>query len=935
MSAEIATNAVCSAPGTEGTAARKAAKADWNAAPRFPVASDPHAWSKAIAAAVCAGSTIDAAMALARHGVPVFPVSAIGQKKPLNAHGVYSATIDLAVVGRDFGQHPNALIAVPMGARTGVFAIDVDACPPHAHDGVGAWRALEAKHGESLTRVHTTASGGLHLIYRWPPDRSVGCPIKGLPPGVECKGEGGAIIFPPSARGDSQYCVVTDIEPTDPPSWLLETVAPIRRRQPQTGLPSVAARSSGDGSPYGLKALDNACAALANAGSGERDRAVGEHVLAVGSLAAGGELDERHALHALTEAGRTNPGGDPNYCDKIERAFETGKASPRTAPERQHTSKLRVKRRSGVADLPNGRTEARPDVVSRPSCPSCPAVPDQLTGEKKSAPSFDDLMGMAGKLDPTDELGVRAILTEALECGLSDFQIDVLIGRLSKKVRVGVRSIRNLLRAVGAEAVEAVSPEERAQREREDEERRKREADQERDALGRSCDKIASIPTLLAEMEAVVHRLGVVGEGAAIRGGYLAATSRLLRKRAISLLRRGAAAGGKNFLLTAVLRLVPRDSIVVMSSGSPMSLVYYGGEDEDALKHKVLYAQEAAILAEKNGVENPLTIMLRLLISEGCIDHLLAIPQAGGTPLTKKIKRNGPVAVIVTSARDNIESEMLTRLLTSDADESREQTKAVVKGILANDDSEEGEPDLSPWLDFQRLLELEAPYEVTVPFGAALYAAYEKRLQAFPNALQLRMRRDISGVISAIKTSAVLHKAQREKDAKGRIVATIDDYRHAYEAFDEGVSSLYGVKTRREVVAVVKAVEDIGGSLGESVKVTVAALRDNLGINSKSVAANRLMEATERGALELDEEKSGSGKGRPRYFKLLKTSSQIAAEQGQGVFPPAEDVLKEINCLSSVGSGHADKTDKKDETVNPGHQPTAPEQKTRAWSVRL
>ena len=72
------------------------------------------------------------------------------------------------------------------------------------------------------------------------------------------------------------------------------------------------------------------------------------------------------------------------------------------------------------------------------------------------------------------------------------------------------------------------------------------------------------------------------------------------------------------------------------------------------------------------------------------------------------------------------------------------------------------------------------------------------------------MRRDISGLISAIKTSAVLHKAQRETDAKGRIVATIDDYRHAYEAFDEGVSSLYGVKTRKEIIAVVKAVEEMG-----------------------------------------------------------------------------------------------------------------------------
>jgi hypothetical protein len=931
----LANDARRSARTFEGTAAPNAARANWNAAPPFPVASDPRVWSEAIAAAACAGSSLDAALTLTRHGVPVFPVSHVGQKKPLNGHGVYSATTDLAVVGRDFSQHPDALIAVPMGRRTGVFAIDVDASPPHAHDGVGAWRALEARHGVTQTRVHMTPSGGLHLIFRLPPERPIGCPLKGLPKGIDVKGEGGAIIFPPSARGDRQYCVVTDVEPTDPPGWLLDMVAPIGRRQPQTRPPSVAARRSGNGSPYGLKALENACAALANAGPGERDRAVGEHVLAIGSLAAGGELDERRTLHALTQAGRSNPGADADYCDKIERAFETGKASPRAAPAPSRISKLKAKRPSRVPNLQKSGVEARSGPISRPSCSSCPAVSDQPTRQKKSASSFDDLMQMASRLDPADEVGVRTILAESLECGLSDFQIEMLIVRLNKKVRVGVKSIRNLLRAVGAEAGEAGSPEERALREQEDEDRRKREANEERQALQLSCSKIALSPTLLAEMEAVVHGLGVVGEVAAIRGGYLAATSRLLRKRAISLLRRGAAAGGKNFLLTAVLRLIPGDSVVPMSSGSPMSLVYFGGEDEDALKNKVLYAQEAAILAEKNGVENPLTIMLRLLISEGQIDHLLAIPQGGGTPLTKKIKRNGPVAVIVTSARDNIESEMLTRLLTSDADESREQTKAVVKGILANDDTEEGEPDLSLWLDFQRWLEVEAPYEVTVPFGAPLYAAYEKRLQAFPNALQLRMRRDISGLISAIKTSAVLHKAQREKDSKARIVATIDDYRHAYEAFDEGVSSLYGVKTRREVVAVVKAVEDMGGSFDVSVKVTVAALRDQLGINSKSVAANRLMEAAERGALELDEEKSGSGKGRPRYFKLLKTSSQIGAEQGQGVFPPPEDVLREINCSSSVGPGHADLTDKKDETVDLGHASGGPEMKTPAWSVVL
>jgi hypothetical protein len=766
---------------------RKAAKADWGAAPPFPVASDPRVWSEAIAAAACAGSSLDAALTLARHGVPVFPISHVGQKKPLNGHGVYCATTDLALVGRDFSGCPKALIAVPMGRRTGVFAIDVDASPTHAHDGVCAWRALEAKHGVTPTRLHMTPSGGLHLIFRLPPERPIGCPLKGLPRGIECKGDGGAIIFPPSARGDRQYCVVTDVEPTDPPGWLIDMVAPIRRRRPEALLAPRKARSNGDGSPYGLKALENACAALASAGPGERDRAVGEHVLVIGSLTAGGELDERRALHALTEAGRSNPGANANYSDKIERAFEAGKQSPRAAPQRRRFLRGGAKQKSNAAPTAKSHVHNPSEGGSCPSCPSYPRVLNQQTKEKKSALAFDELVARTEGVDLSDEASVRAILAEAVECGLPEFQIERLIRLLAKKADVGIKPLRRLLNELRSEAAAtAAKPksEERTSDEREEdeeEEGHKREVDDRRETLQRSCSNIASSRTLLDEMEAVVHRLGVVGEGAAIRGGYLAAASRLLRKRAICLLRRGAAAGGKNFLLSTVLRLIPSNSVVVLSSGSPMSLVYYGGGDEDALKHKVLYVQEAAILAERAGVESPLTVLLRLLISQGQIDHLIAVPQGGETPITLKIKRNGPVAVCITSARDNIESEMLTRLVTSDADESPEQTMAVVRGLLSNDDSDD-EPDLTQWLDFQRLLELDAPYEVTVPFGASLYRAYEKRLQAFPNALQLRMRRDISGLISAIKSSAVLHKAQRDRDAKRRIIATIDDYRRRIDS---------------------------------------------------------------------------------------------------------------------------------------------------------
>jgi hypothetical protein len=104
-------------------AARKAAKTAWNAGPPFPIASDLSLFSKAVAAACAAPSPLEAAQALARAGVPMFPVQS-RDKRPLCEHGVYSATTDLEQIARWWRRNPEALIAVPMGRRTGVFAID-------------------------------------------------------------------------------------------------------------------------------------------------------------------------------------------------------------------------------------------------------------------------------------------------------------------------------------------------------------------------------------------------------------------------------------------------------------------------------------------------------------------------------------------------------------------------------------------------------------------------------------------------------------------------------------------------------------------------------------------------------------------------------------------------------------------------------------------
>jgi hypothetical protein len=546
--------------------------------------------------------------------------------------------------------------------------------------------------------------------------------------------------------------------------------------------------------------------------------------------------------------------------------------------------------------------------VSNDLVPLVPLYQGGASSEKTFFSEREAIADRISELRRFDERSARAIIADAVQAGFSDFAVETLIKPLANALGVSVPAARKFWKDVASEARNALdaeaakaSTEEREQIWREINERCHREAAEEHARLWLSCMEIAESPTLLADMEKIVRRLGLVGEGASVRSAYLTASSRLNKESAICLLRRGAPAGGKNFLIEKTLALIPADRVARMSSGSSLSLVYYGGEDEDALKHMIVYVPEAAVIAEKNHVESPLTTMLRILISEGRLDHNVALPQADGVLETKHIKRNGPVVVIITSARDNVEDELLTRLMTSDADESLEQTLAVLSEALSVEDHDVSEAEIGHWLDFQRWLMAEAPYEVVIPFRRAILKAFDERLEETERRgenpkIQLRLRRDVRGMLTAIKTSAILHRAQREKDASGRLIATIDDYRHAYEAFDEGLARLYKVKTPETALSVVKAIEEMGATEWDGVKVTISALMLKLGITGRSATADRLKDAEDRGFIKLVEKAGGYGRTTPHEYLIVQSSEKIEADikagVGSGVFPPTEKVEK-------------------------------------------
>lgn len=131
------------------------------------------------------------ALKWAKVGVPVFPCGS--NKAPLTENGHLDATTDPDQVKFMFeSMGDDVMIGARMGTDSKLFALDFDLYK----DGAAQYmQYLSDKGLLNDTQVHTTKSGGLHIIYRSDGDYPNVKPHVG----VEVKGEGGYIIVPPSA----------------------------------------------------------------------------------------------------------------------------------------------------------------------------------------------------------------------------------------------------------------------------------------------------------------------------------------------------------------------------------------------------------------------------------------------------------------------------------------------------------------------------------------------------------------------------------------------------------------------------------------------------------------------------------------------------------------------------------------------------------------
>jgi len=235
-------------------------------------------------------TALDVALALADHGLPVFPCGR--NKKPCipkdeGGRGFHDATTTPDRIRDLFGWRGAVLVGVPTGEASGFDAIDLD-----YRNGAAEWEQANL-HRIPETRIHQTRSGSRHLLFIHAPGVRNSASKKGLAPGVDVRGEGGYVIHPPSTG----YSIISDAPIAHWPDWLLPLVLPTPRERP---------RPTGQLAPISDKRWrafkDAVLATVKNAPQGSKHFTVRNAALSLGGIAARAGFSDDDLTRDLVEA---------------------------------------------------------------------------------------------------------------------------------------------------------------------------------------------------------------------------------------------------------------------------------------------------------------------------------------------------------------------------------------------------------------------------------------------------------------------------------------------------------------------------------------------------------------------------------------------------------------------------------------------------------
>jgi hypothetical protein len=289
---------------------------------------------------------LDAALAYAGLGWPVFPQVPRGKEPLKGSHGVHDATTDPDQIRAWWRREPRANIGLAAGPA--FWVLDVDTA-----DGKGGEASLSRLVEEfgplPYTVTAISGSGGWHFYFQPAPElnnRPTGLP------GLDVRTTGCAITAPPSihrngrpyrwakGRGPGE----TPIVPA--PRWLLWGLAPPPSPPPPPPPRPIKLGRHGWAADkrllaYGVGAVERACQEIEHAPFGTQCNTLEHRAYGIGQLVGGGVIPKEDALALLVAAGcamASQPGKRPwtqvEVRKRVEKALRAGMAMPRQPQDR-------------------------------------------------------------------------------------------------------------------------------------------------------------------------------------------------------------------------------------------------------------------------------------------------------------------------------------------------------------------------------------------------------------------------------------------------------------------------------------------------------------------------------------------------------------------------------------------------------------------------
>lgn len=249
------------------------------------------------------------------------------------------------------------------------------------------------------------------------------------------------------------------------------------------------------------------------------------------------------------------------------------------------------------------------------------------------------------------------------------------------------------------------------------------------------------------------------------------------------------------------------------------------------------------VIAEADGIAGDFTsYIVRTLLSEGRLIYGTVEKGDDGHMQPRRIERDGPTGVIITTTAVRLHPENETRLLSVPVDDTQAQTRRVMASLACV--GGRAAVDFGQWHALAKWLE-SGERRVFIPFA-------EQLARLIPP-VAVRLRRDFGQLLNLVAAHALLHRANRATGDNG-VVATIEDYAVVRELVADlmGESAAHTVSTsvRETVGAVARAIAS-----GKPYA-SIADVAELLALD-KSTASRRVRAAREAGYLENSETKKG------------------------------------------------------------------------------